>query len=322
MRFSVIVPVYNTAAYLARCVDSVLAQTVADWELILVNNGSSDGSGLLAEAYARKDSRIRVLHKEHEGPLQARRAGLARAVGEYVLFLDSDDAWRPDCLAVLDAAITEHAPDVILFTGQVLSPAGERQRLVGQYAREATWIGKDELYRAILSGHEHNAIWLKLFRRELFDGDDTDYSVLRDTAAGEDKAQALFPLTAADRILFLPAVLYDHIQNPTGIICSARPSRASQYLAVPVFAMVYDYMKRWGMDDAENRERLAVYYLRHFLSVSYGLRRQCRTVQARREFRKFPWKRQLSPAVLSYRSSRLLTAKEKLKLFAALWMLL
>ena len=98
MRFSIVVPVYNTEMLLGDCVGSVLAQTYTDWELLLVDDGSTDGSGALADSFAESDERIHAYHQENTGQFFARRAGIDRAVGDYVLFLDSDDTFTDDCL--------------------------------------------------------------------------------------------------------------------------------------------------------------------------------------------------------------------------------
>ena len=90
-KLSVIVPVYNTEKYLRECIDSILAQTFTDFELILVNDGSTDGSGAICDEYAEKDPRIQVIHQENSGATVARRSGVQIARGEYVAFVDSDD---------------------------------------------------------------------------------------------------------------------------------------------------------------------------------------------------------------------------------------
>lgn len=89
--FSVVVPVYNVEVYLNECIDSILSQTFTDFELILVNDGSKDSSGTICDEYAQKDSRVRVIHKKNGGQSTARNVGLKQAVGEYIVFLDSDD---------------------------------------------------------------------------------------------------------------------------------------------------------------------------------------------------------------------------------------
>lgn len=93
---SVIVPVYNVEAFLHRCVDSILAQTYQNLEIILVDDGATDSSGTICDAYAAKDSRIRVIHKENGGLSSARNAGMEEAKGEYIAFVDSDDWIEPE----------------------------------------------------------------------------------------------------------------------------------------------------------------------------------------------------------------------------------
>ena len=90
-KFSVIVPVYKVETYLPRCIESILNQTVTDFELILIDDGSPDCSGEICDAYAAKDSRIRVIHQKNGGVSKARNAGLDIAQGEYIVFVDSDD---------------------------------------------------------------------------------------------------------------------------------------------------------------------------------------------------------------------------------------
>lgn len=91
MKLSVIVPVYNTEQYLPRCIDSILSQSFTDFELLLIDDGSKDGSGAICDTYSKKDSRVRVFHKENGGVSSARNLGLQEAKGEWVTFIDSDD---------------------------------------------------------------------------------------------------------------------------------------------------------------------------------------------------------------------------------------
>ena len=95
-KISVIVPVYNTEKYLHRCIDSVLAQTYKDFELLLIDDGSKDSSGAICDEYAARDSRVKVFHKENGGVSSARNAGLAIASGDWIMHLDGDDWIAPD----------------------------------------------------------------------------------------------------------------------------------------------------------------------------------------------------------------------------------
>ena len=96
MKLSLIVPVYNTRAYLEKCMESLLNQTWTDLEILCVNDGSTDYSGEILDKFARRDSRVQVISQENRGLSAARNAGLRRATGEYVCFVDSDDVLELD----------------------------------------------------------------------------------------------------------------------------------------------------------------------------------------------------------------------------------
>ena len=103
MRLSIIVPVYNAEKFLCECIDSIINQTMVDFELILVDDGSSDGSGAICDAYAAADSRIQVMHVPNGGVSRARNLGIDRARGEYIMFADSDDELSAEYVAHLMA---------------------------------------------------------------------------------------------------------------------------------------------------------------------------------------------------------------------------
>ncbi len=111
---SIVVPVYNAEPFLDRCVRSVTAQRYCDFELILVDDGSTDRSGELCDTYARNDARIRVAHVRNGGPSSARNAGLRLAQGEFLYFLDADDEMTPDALEVLLGLAREHPADWVV----------------------------------------------------------------------------------------------------------------------------------------------------------------------------------------------------------------
>ena len=112
---SVIVPVYNVEKYLRQCLDSVLNQTYTDFEMILVDDGSTDASGKICDDYAQKDSRITVIHKENGGQSIARNMGMDATRGEYIYFLDSDDYIREDALEKLVSALEKTGADFVFF---------------------------------------------------------------------------------------------------------------------------------------------------------------------------------------------------------------
>lgn len=116
MLFSVIVPIYNIEKYIRRCIDSVLGQTFADFELILVNDGSPDKCPEICEEYAKADPRIKVVHKPNGGLVSARQAGIRVAEGEYIFNLDGDDAVTPDALERAYQIISQTRADMVCFS--------------------------------------------------------------------------------------------------------------------------------------------------------------------------------------------------------------
>lgn len=99
MKISIIIPVYNSTLYLKQCVESILAQTYHNFEILLVDDGSTDDSPMICDEYAKKDDRIVTIHKQNGGTSDARNVGLEKASGDYITFMDNDDYWSdPDAL--------------------------------------------------------------------------------------------------------------------------------------------------------------------------------------------------------------------------------
>ena len=111
-KLSVIIPVYNTENYLEKCINSVLNQTYRDFEIILTDDASIDRSGKICDDYAQKYDFIKVIHKEHGGPTQTRKVGLAAACGEYILYMDSDDRVEPDMYEYMMYNILQYNADI------------------------------------------------------------------------------------------------------------------------------------------------------------------------------------------------------------------
>ena len=168
--FSVIVPVYNVENFLPRCVDSILAQNVDSMEIILVDDGSRDSSGTICDEYARKDSRIRVVHKENGGLSSARNTGLDICRGEYIAFVDSDDWIEPD--AYENMLKTARELDVKMVCGgryDVSSKTGEKK--LGLCPPKTEKISSEELVGRIFTWDNcDSSACDKLYHRSLLEG--------------------------------------------------------------------------------------------------------------------------------------------------------
>ena len=115
---SIICPVFNASAYLERAVFSIVNQMHKKWELILIDDGSTDNSPELCDEFARKDNRIKVIHKNNEGPMIARKIGIEKANGNYIVFLDSDDELTPNAIFELYKVINGY--DAVVYNAAVL----------------------------------------------------------------------------------------------------------------------------------------------------------------------------------------------------------
>lgn len=166
---SIIVPVYNVEGYLNQCVESVLSQSFTNFELILVDDGSTDSSGEICDQYMRLDNRIRVLHKTNGGLSSARNAGLSQSQGEYVIFLDSDDFWIDSkfieevynkCLSTKYDVIRAEYKLVDNFGNYISSPSVTgKQRFVNSS------FGSYEMVASVMSGGSFS--WLFVIKKEL-----------------------------------------------------------------------------------------------------------------------------------------------------------
>ena len=133
---SVIVPVYNVSAYLPECLDSILSQDYEKLEVILIDDGSTDDSGAICDAYAQRDNRIRVIHQKNGGAAAAKNAGLRAATGEYLSFADSDDFLEPGAYAYMMSLLKENGADIVRCAFQNRFRTRTEQWLTDESRRE------------------------------------------------------------------------------------------------------------------------------------------------------------------------------------------
>lgn len=163
---SIIVPIYNVELYLNKCVDSILAQTFTNFELILVNDGSPDKCGQICEYYKELDPRITVIHKQNGGLSDARNYGIDVAQGNYIGFVDSDDWIEPDMYEVLHELITTHSADVAVCGHYEVQ---DGVNLDKEFSHEVHVYNNEEAFNKLLEDTEiKNLAWDKLYRAELF----------------------------------------------------------------------------------------------------------------------------------------------------------
>ena len=211
-KISVIVPVYKAEPYLHRCVDSLLAQTFQDFEVLLIDDGSPDRSGEICEEYARKDSRVRVFHKENGGVSSARQYGMDHAQGEYTIHADPDDWVEPTMLEELYKKAKEEDADMVICDFYV-DEKGETH-----YQAQKPSDLQAEKVCCELFHQLHGSTWNKLVRRECFLRCEVHFPL--ELSYCEDLFVNACLLSHGIRVAYLPKAFYHYDQhvNPNSLV--------------------------------------------------------------------------------------------------------
>lgn len=209
---SVIVPIYNVEQYLSRCVDSLLAQTYRDFELILVDDGSPDNCGALCDDYATQDTRVRVIHKPNGGLSDARNAGLRIACGEYIAFVDSDDWVSPEYLEKLLNAVIETDADICEC--DIIRTATEYPQLpdIGP-AAAAVYDPETAMEQLIRDSIFHQYVWNKLYKRHVIQD-----LLFPEGKTNEDEFWTYLAFGRANKVARINSPLYFYFQRSTSIM--------------------------------------------------------------------------------------------------------
>jgi len=204
---SIIIPVYNIRDYVERCIRSVCAQTYRNLEIIIVDDGSTDGSGEVCDALALQDRRIRVIHTENRGQGAARNRGLAVAKGEYTGFVDGDDYIDSDMYSFLTSLMRRPEQPQIAVCGHYFEKNGRDVK--AHRMRSPRVFSRDESIRLLVKDRLlMNYTWDKLFRRELLEGVKFEEGVLF-----EDISFVYKPVFKAERVAVFDKPKYHYVQR-------------------------------------------------------------------------------------------------------------
>lgn len=244
---SVIVPVYNSEKFLKRTLQSILDQTYTNFELILINDGSTDQSGEICEEFAQNDSRVRVFHTENGGISVAQNKGLDEARGDYITFCDNDDLYHPQYLELLAGALEQSSADIA--KGRTQSPGLRELESLGLH--EVVYNLKDLTLTSfgspLVKYHDvflkavkmwgkqayyfNEANWCKLYKRELFEG-----VRFPEGKYAQDVAVLGTLLIKAKKVVDVEAVIYYWVQHPQSVTHDKAKRRNSKFLEDNLFA--------------------------------------------------------------------------------------
>ena len=207
--FSIIIPVFNVKDYLEKCVQSVTSQSFDNFEIIIIDDGSSDGSEKICDKLAQNDNRIKIIHKKNEGVAVARNTGIAKAVGEYILFLDSDDTFSPNLLENISNKISKTNADIIVFGYKRITENGKVLRV--SYPKEDCTL---EFMMSKIKDLPF-LLWAKSYKKTLFNA--LDLNAIRGITFSEDSYLALALQKQAKSTEFISDTGYNYLCRKTSV---------------------------------------------------------------------------------------------------------
>ena len=257
---TVIVPVYNVKSFLKKCVDSILAQTLSDFELLLVDDGSTDGSGDLCDQLALEDSRIRVIHQENQGLGGARNTGIAAAQGDWLLLVDSDDWIEPQTLERTVAAGEELGAELVMFGYRSVDEEGHVLQTFLENVPKGTALSLTQQPDLLLTAP---SACVRLYRRDLLERTEIQFPP---RVWYEDMRTTPKLMVQAEKVVFLDFVGYNYFQRRGSITKNQNADRNGEIL--DAFDDLLDYFRREGLF-SPYREELCYLTLFHaYLTAS------------------------------------------------------
>lgn len=248
---SVIIPVYNAQKYLRECVNSVRCQTRSDLQILLINDGSTDSSGMICDALAAEDSRIQVIHQPNRGVSAARNAGLRAATGELISFIDADDTLDPDMYEYLIRLLEEYDADIAHCAYRHI--VGDEVRLIHDTKQIYPQTREEALQCLVGSRLFVGSLWNKLYRRGGLEGLLFDEGI----KINEDILYNYFAFKNAARSVFADVAKYNYIAHKTSSACFVTADVRKARDACCVNAAIYADAKGTALQRAA-----AVRYLR------------------------------------------------------------
>ena len=213
VKFSILIPVYNVEKYLHECIDSVLKQDYNNKEIILVDDGSTDNSGLICDEYASEYGFIKVFHQENAGQYQARKKALEYATGDFCIYLDSDDFWEDTLLNEVAGVIYETQCDVVLFDRRDIYKNKEVEiKLNLENGRVFEKKEKETLYQVFIETSKLANLVCKAFKRELA-ATCNNNNLFEGVCYGEDAYESISLLIKAEKTVYLSKCLYNYRRN-------------------------------------------------------------------------------------------------------------
>ena len=263
-KVSVIIPIYNTAAYLPQALDSICNQTLKELQIILINDGSTDNSQDIIEAYAHKDSRIEWIRQANAGQGHARNVGIKRAIGDYIYFMDSDDILRNDCLEQCYHLCQTEQLDYLTFDAESFDSTTNERDYVS-YNRKShidsqkIWDSKDLLSHSLMTSSFRSSLCIFMFNRVFLSNNDI---TCPEGIIHEDNAFILKAMLCADKARYIPTMYFLRRVRPSSTMTSRYSLRNIQG-----YVTTGTIVKSWINDKPEWEPYITLYLHKTLNSV-------------------------------------------------------
>lgn len=256
-KVSMIVPVYNAEKTIGRCIDSIINQEYADFELLLMDDGSKDSSGAICDAYAEKDSRVKVIHKENSGVSDTRNQALDMARGTYLQFLDADDWITPNATRLFVEAAEQYQCDMVI--ADFYRVVGERVSHKGAI-EEGGVLTREEFATQMMENPAdfyYGVLWNKLFRREIVE----KYRLRMDSAISwcEDFMFNLEYIRHCDVFYALQVPIYYYVKTKGSLVSQGMNISKTIKMKLMVFEYYNDFYKQVLTEEDYEKNRIQVY---------------------------------------------------------------
>ena len=216
IKFSVIIPVYNSKPFLDKAFSSIINQSYTHWELIVVDDGSNDGSGPLCDSLSSTDSRIKVIHQANQGQSAARLNGIRLAEGDYILFLDSDDYYEPNALSILADELANNPTDLILFNSH--KRGSQQSSFVYHLDVKKVLSSKHDIINECFLVRVAGYFWTYCFSKKVFNLPDEIFQKFKSIKYSEDLFLIYHMISQnVESLSVLPNCLYNYVVSEGSI---------------------------------------------------------------------------------------------------------
>lgn len=217
-KYSIILRAYNVESQLKKSIDSIIEQNYKNWELIIVNDGSTDCTGTVCDEYAKKDRRIRAIHKKNGGCVLATQTGIKNATGEYICVLDAGDWYEPHYIEYVDAILQKTKVDMVVTNYYIVKPTGEKKKF---YPTKKEYIVNSKMAMMNFFESTNYALWNKVVAKKLICYTEKEHNFFykygKTTNFGEDLYQLMPVLCNCSNVCFITECLYNYVIDDSSI---------------------------------------------------------------------------------------------------------